>query len=75
MSLGIIPELELDCFPRPGEAVVAWVDGYERRLGASEFPGSKVIYVGQWEQFSHRYCGPWAQREYFCKGDIVVPGL
>ncbi len=73
MDLGIIEELELDCTPRPGELVVNWVDANSRTLGAAAFGASPGV-VGAWEQFSLRYCGPWAPRTgvWFSRGDIVV---
>lgn len=72
-DLGIIEELDAACLPRPGEAVIQWVNGYERRLGAAEFHGGKVIYIGQWDEFAPSYCGPWAPPAYPSVGDIVTP--
>lgn len=74
MSLGIIPELEADCTPRPGELVVSRVSQLARTLTADWADGSGLKSFGPWEDFSLRYCGPWAPRdpEMFAPGDIVV---
>jgi hypothetical protein len=73
-ELGIVPELLEACCPKPGEMCVSWVDRNSRMLGAALWPGSRGGVVGSWDEFSLRYCGPWAPRSghWFSPGDIVV---
>lgn len=72
-SLGIIPELEMECLPRPGELVVMNINTITGHIGLSETLGGEVVREGHHSEFSHRYNPMRPAPAVPCLGDIMRP--
>jgi hypothetical protein len=53
-DLGIIPELEFDCLPLPGDSLVCWVDSESETVGLSTEIGGKVEREVAWGALRYR---------------------
>ncbi len=70
--LGLIRPIDA-CVPmfEEGERSVVWVDRHARTVGVTDNWDLNETDAGAWDDFTHRYCGPYAPPDGYRPGDIV----